>query len=168
MSATDVATIVTAVFTAVAAVASWRSASSSLVASRDAREAVAIGVAPRLALFPQLRTTVDGGVNRPTGVQIRVNNTSGWPATDVLLEVRYRDRPLVTARRERLSSPDDWIVPLPDIGGRGKDGYDDLRERIEGVTVGYSDERSIARYQAPLDIVGGAVPVSSIYRTRIK
>ncbi len=164
----DVTGIVIAVFTAIAAVASWRSASSSSDASRDAREAVAIGIAPRLALFPDLLTEVDQGVNRPTGVQIRVNNTSGWAAVDVSLEIRYRDQPLVTVRRERLPSPDDWIVPLPDLDGTGKDGYDDLRERVEGVTVAYSDERSIARYQTPLDIVGGAVPVSSIYRTRIK
>ena len=69
-------------------------------ASDDAREALAISMKPSL----DVRTILGVQDDTPTGeLFLEVNNTSGWPATDVRLEVRHRDGRVDTDSRERMN-----------------------------------------------------------------
>lgn len=151
----DIATAVTALASMLAAGAAWRSASESSSASADAREAVALIIPPQI----DLETTVD--VN-PQGrlagtIQLRIDDAL-WPASDLQLEVRYRDGRTRRYQRERLNPFESWHVLLEGVGTAGADGYDEFRDLVETVAVSYSDERGIARYErkiAPNHARGG-------------
>ena len=147
---------------AVAAVAAWRSANASRATSRDALDALAVGIRPVLSV----RTQGDVVDDKPTGkVWLTIANESlpwrGWAASDLVLEIRYRDGHVDRHERERMNPPgtdgalDFWWVPI----GNGEPSaepanvsniYGDTRERVECVVLTYSDERGIARYELRL------------------
>lgn len=148
----DSATVVTALGSAVAAGAAWRSASASSTASNDARDAVALNIRPYLNAYAAL--DVDAG--KPTGVLfVLVTNESAWPATDLRLEIRYRDGHVDQQTRERLQPTDPtWTVTVQGVQASGPDGYSEFRDRIASVVVIYSDDRNIARYQQLMEPTG--------------
>ena len=89
---------------AVAAVAAWRSANASRATSRDALEALAVGIFPTLSV----RTQGDVVDDTPTGkVSLTIGNESlrGWAASDLMLEIRHRDGHVDRHQRERMNPP---------------------------------------------------------------
>lgn len=128
---------------AASAVAAWRAANASHATSRDALEALAVGIRPRLQL----------GFRQPWGgdssFHARVVNPSEWPATDLTIEVLLSSGVRITAKRARLDPGGDamgndephWIVKVGEL--RKEEWMGDLRH----VLVNFSDERGIARYE---------------------
>lgn len=185
---TDTWTVVAGVGSAVGGLAAaasaffaWRSASASRDSSRDAAEALAIGMRPYL----DVRTTygVDSAA-QPTGTYaLEIDNRSAWTARDVRLELRYRDGHIESHRREVMSpnrpAPGEpfrqaWSVPIDaakPVTGR-QDPFGDVRDIVGAVVVTYSDEREIARYELHIDAlqVSAAMPFDSGYgaETRIR
>jgi hypothetical protein len=167
----DVLTTITAAASAVAAGAAWRSSAASSAASRDAREALALGIAPELQLSSALDVDSAG---EPTGVLAQVYNLSGWTATDLDLEIHYRNGPTDRQHRARMDTmphghwdgpPNEhiWSYRLA-VGVGGSDGYDDYRAKIARIVLAYSDQHGIARYEASMQTIANGRPVE--YRAR--
>jgi CAP12/Pycsar effector protein, TIR domain len=117
----------------------------------DAQEALAIGMKPSFGV----RTILGVDRGAPTGeLFLEVNNTSGWTARDVRLEVRRRDGQVDTESRNRMQ-PDRhfeprWNVLLRGVKPATVDVFAEVREQFESVVLSYSDERDIARYELRL------------------
>lgn len=95
--------------------------------------------------------STENSVRRPTGdIVVRVMD-SLWPATDLRLEVRYRDARSVRHDRERLEPGETWSTAIEGVGPAGKDGFDTFREKVSAVVVTFSDERGIARYEHSIE-----------------
>ena len=159
-----------AVAGAVAAVAAWRSANASRATSRDALDALAVGIRPALSV----RTQGDVVDDKPTGkVWLTIANESllhGWAASNLVLEIRYRDGHVDRYERERMNPPgpdsglDLWRVPIrngePSAERANESNiYGDTRERVECVVLTYSDERGVARYELRLTPAPGGYAV---------
>jgi hypothetical protein len=156
---------------AVAAVAAWRSANASRATSRDALDALAVGIRPVLSV----RTQGDVVDDKPTGkVSLTIANESlrGWAASNLVLEIRYRDGHVDRHERERMNPPgpdrglDLWWVPIRNGEPSAEPAnvsniYGDTRERVECVVLTYSDERGIARYELRLTPAPGGMPFST-------
>ncbi len=149
-----VAAVVSAVAVSIAAVQSRKAAAASLDAGRDAREALAVGIRPHLAV----RTAFHVEAGAQTGkFYLELRNPSGWAATDLLVEVRHRDGHVDSERRDRFDPsrrPDGtyeplWDVPLRAVGKSrsGQEPWGNARELIDSVVVTYSDSEGIARYE---------------------
>jgi len=117
----------------------------------DTWEALAIGMKPALGV----RTILGVHQGEPTGeLFLEVNNTSGWTAKDVQLEVIFRDGRVDTDTRESMD-PDRhleprWTVLLQGVKPANVDVFAEVRAQIESVVLTYSDERDIARYELRL------------------
>ena len=139
--------------------------------NRDAKEALAIGMKPSFGV----RTIL--GVERglPTGeVFLELNNTSGWTARDVRLEINRRDGHVDTHSRDRMQ-PDRhfeprWTVLLRGVRPETGDVFADVRKEIESAVVAYSDERDIARYELrlPTTLVGDPFDLETAEEQRIR
>lgn len=139
-----VSTVLAGFGAAVGAIAAWKAASASLEASRDAREALALGVRPSLRV--DFGTAYEGETSR-TGVMLW--NVGRFDATDIAVEAVRRDGRRVEGRLERLvpGTTGEHQVPavvvVADESERHASGFDVVRS----ITVRYSDERRIARYE---------------------
>ena len=117
----------------------------------DAQEALAIGMKPSFGV----RTIL--GVDRGTATGelfLEVNNTSGWTARDVRLEVHRRDGHVDVETRSRMQ-PDRhfeprWNLLLRGVKPASVDVFAEVRDQIERVVLTYSDERDIGRYALSL------------------
>jgi len=149
----------------VSAVFSFLSARASRATSRDALEALAVGIRPHLRVSTSL-TDTDAGPG--TGIAVAVRNESSWPATDLRLEVRYRDGHVTKDSRERIDPGahpthgyDVWTVPVKGVrvaGPQAPNPYSgDTVDVVASAVLTYSDERGIARYEhrvRPSTVVG--------------
>ena len=84
------ATVVAALAGATGAIAAWRSASASRATSRDALDALAIGLVPTLALDLVIDPVSDGSTRGRWAARI-INGSSQLAAADVSLEATFRD-----------------------------------------------------------------------------
>lgn len=157
---------------AVGATAAWRAATASRATSRDALEALAVGIRPRLkAEFGVLHRGDEHG--QPTGAQLAawVTNEAEWAATDVTLDVEFRDGRHVGERTERLDAhprvdptphAEQWTVTLGEVPAGAQSIHSHGKEAI----LRYSDERGIARYQITYGFVfrqGTEGPITSTF-----
>lgn len=138
---------VAAVAGALGALAAWRSASASAATSKDALEALALGIRPKLTgNYAHLQ---EGG--RPPRVGFMIRNTSRFDARDVDVDVLRRDGQTVRSHCELIranESPGDppsseWFVA--EVGTVGV--HTNADEFLHTVTLTYSDGREIARWQ---------------------
>jgi len=146
-------TAVGAIAAAVGAIAAWRAASASRATSRDALEALAVGIRPRLRVqFPHVHRGDAQGQPLPAQIVAWVQNVSEWPARDLAFELRFRDGRVVRDLAERLE-PAKGVEPFH--GGAhwevvlvpGEPGGPSLEQAGESAVLRYSDERHIARYE---------------------
>lgn len=133
---------------AVGAIAAWRAASASRATSRDALEALAVGICP--ALKVRFTTVVsNAGVHRTAIVQ----NESEWAAADLVFELRFRDGTSISERTERLAPPKARRQPPDDgqwsvvLAPAGEPGSPTVEELAEIAVLRYSDDRRIRRYE---------------------
>lgn len=150
---TEICSAIGGLAAAAGAEAAWRSANASRETSRDALEALAVGIKPYL----DVRTILGVEHGAPTGeLFVEVYNSSAWPASDVRLEVRHRTGRVDKESRWRVGSDrlgeQRWTVLLRDVQPASVDVFAEVRQRIESVVLTYSDERSIARYELRLPI----------------
>jgi len=102
---------------AVSAVAAWRAANASHATSRDALEALAVGIRPRLQVG--FRQAWEGD----SSFHARVVNPSEWAATDLEMEVLLASGERMTAQRARLDAGGDgmgneephWMVKIGEL-----------------------------------------------------
>jgi hypothetical protein len=137
------ATVVAAVAAALGAGAAWRSARASVATSRDAMEALALGIRPRLeALAGTL----------PPKYFVIVRNPSDFDATDIDVEVVRRDGQVFRTTSERLAAghgrpPGETDFLRAEAGPEPKGIMGTEEEAFERIVVRYSDGRGIARYE---------------------
>jgi hypothetical protein len=161
---------VAAIAGAVGAGAAWRAANKSAATSRDALEALAVGIRPRLRVgISQLPRQPGVPMPGPTRLFVRVVAVGEWPATDVELDATLSDGQRLRDQLEQLDAGGDlmstthpqWLVPLRDVTAEWPapmgDGID-WPEHLS-VTVRYSDARGVARYEhrQDADLRGSAV-----------
>lgn len=137
-----------AIAAAVGSVAAWRAASASRATSRDALEALAVGIRPQLVIdFDGVARANADGEPPPGALVAEVSSISDWAATDLRLEVRFRDGRLVHRTTERLA---------PSSVGTGVEGRawtvaidpgEPADRAPESAALRFSDERRIARYE---------------------
>lgn len=96
--------IFTALATGAAAVAAWRSASSSSAAARDVREALGLAMKPSLEITPFHGDQHSGEVVAMGVLGIEIKNSSTWPAVDIECEARLHDGRTYRGRLGRLES----------------------------------------------------------------
>ena len=127
---------------AVGAIAAWRAASASRATSRDALEALAVGIRPRLR--------VSVADEYPAAKRIAtVENVSEWPARDLVFELRLRDGTVQREESEQLDpvkglrGGTQWFVVLEGSSPGGPS----LEASAKSIVVRYSDDRRIARYE---------------------
>ena len=98
-------------------------------------------------------------------VEVCVNNVSPWPATDLRIEIRYRDGHIDAHTRQQLAPADLlWRFTVPSVGASGSDGYDEFRRLVESVVLTYSDAREIASYERRLDADSDRVGRPKMFR----
>lgn len=135
-----------------------RSAKASLASSRDALDALAVGIRPYPRVLASTAGTPDA-LHAAVSVYNRRSLRSSWAVTDLVVEVRYRDGRVVRSTRERIDAsplPDQegfelpWIVEIEDAKVTTptptEPWGESISEVIESVVLRYSDERGIARY----------------------
>jgi hypothetical protein len=169
----SIATFLTAIGGAVAAVASWRSAGASLSASEDAREALAMVTAPSVAV----RTVFEGQVLEEFRWFLEITEGPAPGATDVKVEIRYTDGAVARDQRSRLPAPSlvrttdyplgqlttaafatesPWRVAITDVRPiAGPSVNAGVAERVESVVVTYWDARRIAEWELSMATVNG-------------
>ena len=155
---------------AVGAAAAWRAASASRDASRDALEAIALGIAPRLNMDVSVHPN-RGDRGRWTA---RAVNASRFAATDVRVEAIFNDGHSVRESVERLEPGASLEVLLREVDM--PPGGPSLSEAGESLVLSYSDERGIARYEqthgftfrqsqdGPAIPTGSTIPVGELKR----
>lgn len=141
------ATVVAAIAAALGAGAAWRSARASVATSRDAMEALALGIRPRLEAAP---THLMAGT-LPPQYFVMVRNPSDFDATDIDVEVVRRDGQVFRTTSERLAAghgrpPGETDFLRAEAGPEPK-GIMGTKETFERIVVRYSDGRGIARYE---------------------
>jgi hypothetical protein len=166
-----VATTFAAIVAAFSAFNSWRAAKASQATSRDALEALALGIQPHLYVGLSTTNLSDGAL----GAKADVRNMSAFAASDLRLVIRYRNGTSKAHRRELLdparpSNPGDpyqppWLVDLEGVrlGSPDNPYPGNVYDLIESVVVTYSDQRDIARYElrVPSSNLDGVVPLHS-------
>jgi hypothetical protein len=164
---------------AAAAVAAWaamRAANASLQTSRDASEALALGIRPHARGDVWVDVEPDRSGPYPGHVTV---SCAAWPATDLMLELHLHGGSQQRWTREKLGvtyhvvdaadSVDNWRFDYPQLQADGEgrpaatagdyekavfiaEQQAQFRERmlahIVEVVLTYSDERSLARYEA--------------------
>jgi hypothetical protein len=124
--------------------AAWRSASASQATSRDALNALALGIVPTLNLDTVIDPLEDG-TTRGRWAARSINGSSQFAATDVHLEATFQDGHVVSQATERIAPGDTWLVTFREIemppGGPAPD------EAGKSLVLRYSDERHIARHE---------------------
>ena len=132
---------------AAGAIGAWRAASASRATSRDALEALAVGIRPTLEV--RFTTVLSNAGTHRTAI---VANVGDWAAADLAFELRFRDRSSVSDRIERLApakgrrqppSDGEWPVVLAPAG----EPSPTIEELAESAVLRYSDDRRIARYE---------------------
>ena len=160
-----------AIAAAVGAVAAWRAASASRATSRDALEALAVGIRPRVSVGVQQLPRQPGcPMPGPTRLVVRVVAVGEWPARDLDLEATFGDGERFRDRREHLDAGGDPMnTREPQLAGpapRRRRGNGRPRQATVidwpehlAVTLRYSDSRDVARYEYgyACDLKGGGV-----------
>lgn len=145
---------------AVGGAAAWRAASAARDTSRDALEALAVAIEPRVHadLFEEPQKP---GEPLPTAMRMALNvrNSARWPASDVHVQVTYASRQVVEQHAELLepmADEGDLNVPLRDVTGE----WPPHEWEPVAVTVRFSDIRAIARYEVTrtVKLRGGHLP----------
>jgi hypothetical protein len=132
---------------AVGGVAAWRAASAARATSRDALEALAVGVEPRVHtdVFEEPRTS-GSRLPAPTRLSLNVRNSARWAASAVDVVVTYADGEVLTHDTELLETmvdEGDMNIPLRDV----TPAWPPAEWQPIDVVVRYSDLRAIARYE---------------------
>jgi hypothetical protein len=135
-----VGTMLGGVGAAVGAVFAAIAARSSRATSKDALEALAVGIRPRPGYYFSPKSDSTG-----TRVLAAVDNPSEWPASDLTFEFRFRDGRVVHDSAERLppGGDEEWSVVLLDSPPPNMD----LEREADYAVLRYSDDRGIARYE---------------------
>jgi hypothetical protein len=151
---------------AVGGIAAWKAASAARATSRDALEALAVGIEPRVhvELGEEPRTPGDP-LPTSTRMSLNVRNSSRWPAADIDIEVTYDDG-------ERLQRHAELLEPMADDGDMNLPLRDVTPEwpahnwEPIDVTVRFSDLRTIARYEVTrtVKLRGGHLPNGMVQR----
>jgi hypothetical protein len=128
---------------AVGGTAAWRAASASKDASRDAADALALGLKPLLAL--EAIAVADPEGSEQGKWSARIHNASPFSAVDIVLEARFRDGERVRREVERLGSMESETVLLRNIAA--PPAGPSPEQAGEGLALRYSDERRLARYE---------------------
>lgn len=132
---------------AIGAAAAWRAASASLAASRDALEALAVGIRPHLNIG--FRQPWEGDQR----FHVRVVAVSEWPAAKLSVEIVLSSGERVHGAANRLEPGGDvmgnsgphWVIPVAHLS------KDNWMAEIKHVVVACSDSREIARYEHRVD-----------------
>lgn len=128
---------------AVGAVAAWRAASASRATSRDAMDALALALAPRLRIECWPVAEPEGS---DSGVwKAEIFNESEFAATNVVLEAHFRDGQRLQEHIERLAGGTIEAVPMRDI--EPPPAGPTIAQSGEELVLRYSDERGIGRYE---------------------
>jgi hypothetical protein len=138
------AALVAAVAGAVGAVAAWRSANASKDTSRDASDALALGIVPTLNLDTTIDQLEDGSTRGRWAARV-INVSTQFAATDVHLEATFQDAQAVSQTTERMPPGHSWSVALRVI--EMPPGGPTAGEAGTSLVLRYSDERKIARYE---------------------
>jgi hypothetical protein len=138
---------------AVGAVAAWRAASASQSTSRDALEALAVGIRPTLRVQFANVTRGDGqGLPRTSQHVAWIINESEWAAADVTFEMQFRDGRVARSDNERLAPSKD-VEPMKGgehleiVLAEAPEGGVSFQGQAESAMLRYSDQRRIARYE---------------------
>jgi hypothetical protein len=111
--------VVGGVGAAVGGISAWRASTAARATSRDALEALAVGIEPRLHadLFEEPRTP-GGPLPGPTRMTLNVRNSARWSAGDVHMGVTYGDGKVLRHHAELLdpmADNRDLNIPLRDV-----------------------------------------------------
>src|SRR5262249_13220994 len=128
---------------AVSTVAAWRAANASHATSRDALEALAVGIRPRLQVGFRQPWEGDSSIHAP------VVNPSEWAATEREMDVLLAACERITAHRARLDAGGDgmgneephWMVKIGELS------TDEWMADLQHVLINFYDARAIARYE---------------------
>lgn len=135
------------------AIAAWRAATASRATGRDALEALAIGIAPRVRVSFTVLSRGDGqgGATPPEWVAWLVNDGE-FAASDVALDVHFRDGRTVRSEVEHLA-PARGREPIHGgahhevVLGPSLPADRPFEKQADYALLRFSDERRIARYQ---------------------
>lgn len=143
--------VASAIAGAVSALSSWRAATASRRTSRDALEALAVGLRPKVQAQVAIVNygTNPEGTETATRVVATVKNLSDHEAADIEVEARLRDgsvlkgetgwlRPSRFRTWEHHDDANDIRIPLLDGG---------FPAEVERTSVRFSDSRRLARYE---------------------
>lgn len=137
---------------AVGGMAAWRAASASKDASRDAADALALGLKPQLAL--ETIAVADPEGSEQGRWSARIQNPSPFTAVDIVVEARFRDGERVRREIERIGSMESETVLLRKIAA--PPAGPSTEQAGESLALRFSDERRLARYEIQFAfIVGG-------------
>jgi hypothetical protein len=139
---TAIGTMLAAVAACISALASWKAAKSSATTSEHATEALAATILPRV----RTRGTYQRESGHLPVAFVAVSNDVEFPARDIEVEVVRRDGRRFVNRRDILEKDDDPIViEIGELGEPTPDGWTFLL--VGRVTIRFSDERKLARYE---------------------
>jgi hypothetical protein len=139
---TAVATALAAIAASISAIASWRAARSSAKTSEHATEALATTIVPGV----RTRGTYQSDDRQPPVAFVAVNNDVDFLARDVEVEVIRRDGRRFTGTRDLLRKDDlPLTVEIGELNLPTAAGAEFLA--VATVTIRFSDERKLARYE---------------------
>lgn len=139
--------MVGAIAAAFGARAAWRAAAAAQTTSRDAMEALAVGMQPEVwADFYPESLSQGAGMPWPWRMGLGIRNSARWPASDVSIDVEFADGTHVRESHELLDTMNvdgDLYTVLRDVTSTWP------TTEWEPVTavVRFSDQRGIARYE---------------------
>jgi hypothetical protein len=109
---------------AIGAGAAWRAAKASQATSRDALEALAVGIRPRVRIaVRQIPLRPQDPMPGPTRLAVRVVAVGEWPAADLEVDAAALDGQQMHATSEHLDGGGEfmgdhgpqWVVPLREV-----------------------------------------------------
>jgi hypothetical protein len=131
------------------AAAAWRAAASSRETSRDALEALALGLRPVVDANAIAVPEQMGDARSPW--RLRVWNAGEHAARDVSVAAEFLDGLRVKESWERLGPGDEVELMLREVAT--PPGGPTEAEAGEQIVVRFSDDRDIARYEQRFDFV---------------
>lgn len=155
---TSVGTAIGGLGAAGGAIGAWKAATASRATSRDALEALAVGIEPSVHIdLHQEPRDVGAPMPGPTRMALSVRNSARWPASNVDLEVTLSNGETFRSSHELLDTMiehGDINFPIRDVSSTWPPH--DLTEPLS-IAVRYSDIRGIARYEQSMTayVVGG-------------
>ena len=147
---------------AAGAAAAWRAAVASRATSRDALDALAYAIAPRLDVNFGLSVPPHkpGEAAGPRRWKARLTNPSNFAATAITFEARFRDgRPPILVSTERLAPTRETEVWTArehhdvNLGEHRPGGSANHEALLESAVMRFTDERGIARYEQTVDFL---------------